>query len=198
MFTGLVEAVGTVTALEQRGAQARLTVALPFASELTPGDSVAINGCCLTVATHDQDSATFDLLTQTLSVTSLHTLTPGSLVNLERALAANARLGGHFVQGHVDATGPVRDLSAHGQDHRFEVELPPEIARYCIDKGALAVDGISLTIAELTAHSAIFWITPHTFASTNLQALTVGSPVNLEADLLAKYTAKLLGLPTEG
>jgi len=192
MFTGLVEALGSVLSLEERGEQARLHLALPFAADLRPGDSVAVNGCCLTVAEHDDHSASFDLLAQTLKVTSLRALTTGSLVNLERALAANARLGGHFVQGHVDATGTVADLSKHGQDHRFEITLPPEIERYCIEKGALAIDGISLTIAELGASSATFWITPHTLLHTNLQSLSPGTPVNLEADLLAKYTEKLL------
>ena len=192
MFTGLVEATGTVLALEERGEQAQLRIAIPFANELELGDSVAINGCCLTVTSHDNNSATFDVLTQTLKVTSLGSLQVDSPVNLERALCANARLGGHFMQGHVDATGTVADLSVHGQDHRFEVSLPPEIERYCIPKGSLAVDGISLTIAGLTKSSAVFWITPHTFQATNLRRLSKGSPVNLEADLLAKYTEKLL------
>lgn len=193
MFTGLVEATGSILALEERGDQAQLRIAIPFAGELELGDSVAINGCCLTVTSSDTESATFDLLTQTLQVTSLGNLQTGSLVNLERALAANARLGGHFMQGHVDATGTIADLSAHGQDHRLEVTLPPEIERYCIAKGSLAVDGISLTIAELTGSSATFWITPHTFQATNLAGLGKGSTVNLEADLLAKYAEKLLG-----
>lgn len=192
MFTGLVEATGTVLALNECGDQAQLRIALPFANELALGDSVAINGCCLTVTSHDSESATFDLLTQTLKVTSLGALQLDSLVNLERALTANARLGGHFMQGHVDATGTVADLSVLGQDHRFEVTLPPEIERYCIAKGSLAVDGISLTIAELADSSAVFWITPHTFQATNLRGLAKGSVLNLEADLLAKYTEKLL------
>lgn len=192
MFTGLVEATGRVRALEPRGDQARLSLAIPFAGELQPGDSVAINGCCLTVAAADPDGAAFDLLTQTLRVTSLGVLQPGRLVNLERALPAHGRLGGHFVQGHVDATGLILDLSRHGQDHRYEVSLPPEVHRYCISRGSLAIDGISLTIAELHEHSAVFWITPHTFEATNLSEATRQQPVNLEADLLAKYTERLL------
>jgi riboflavin synthase len=192
MFTGLVEAVGSVLSLEERGQQARLTIHLPFGSELQSGDSVAVNGCCLTVTAHDAQSASFDVLTQTLQVTSLGQLETDSAVNLERALTANARLGGHFMQGHVDATGQITDLSAHGQDHRLQVALPPSVERYCIAKGSLAVDGISLTIAELEDAVATFWITPHTFAHTNLHSLTAGNAVNLEADLLAKYTEKLL------
>jgi riboflavin synthase len=192
MFTGLVEATGEVLRLEARGAQAMLELAVPFAADLAPGDSVAVNGCCLTVTAHSDTSARFDLLAQTLSLTSLGSLVAGSRVNLERALRATDRLGGHFVQGHVDATGTLVDLSAHGQDHRFEVSLPATIHRYCIPQGSLAVDGISLTIAELTAHSATFWITPHTLAHTHLLTARPGQLLNLEADLLAKYVERLL------
>ncbi|MFC4994396.1 riboflavin synthase [Rubritalea tangerina] len=192
MFTGLVEATGTITHIETLGEQSRFTIAIPFAQELALGDSVATNGCCLTVASFDDSSAKFDLLAQTLKVTSLGHLKVDSTVNLERALKANDRLGGHFVQGHVDDTGTIKDLSKHGQDHRFEVQLPDSILKYCIPKGSLAIDGISLTIAELTDDSAIFWITPHTFEHTHLHACTIGQPVNLEADLLAKYTERLL------
>lgn len=192
MFTGLVEATGTVTSLEERGEQARLTLAIPFADELAIGDSVATNGCCLTVTDLVSGGACFDLLMQTLKKTSLGSLTAGAPVNLERALMANARLGGHFVQGHVDDTGTILDLSPLGQDYRLEISLPPSIHRYCIDRGSLAIDGISLTIAELRDKAGVFWITPHTFKATNLHGLGIGSPVNLEADVLAKYAEKLL------
>lgn len=191
MFTGLVEALGTVVALETRGEQARLTLGIPFVAELALGDSVAVNGCCLTVAGLAADGVAFDLLTQTLRVTSLGGLQPGSTVNLERALRAGDRLGGHFVQGHVDATGTIRQLDVRGQDHVLGIALPAEIARLCIDKGSIAIDGISLTIAELGDDSALFWITPHTWAHTHLHAARCGQTVNLEADLLAKYIAKL-------
>jgi len=129
---------------------------------------------------------------QTLAVTSLGALDTGSIVNVERAMAATARFGGHFVQGHVDATGVITALEPHGQDHRLEVSLPPEIHRLCIDKGSLCVDGISLTIAELKDNGAVFWITPHTYAETHLHAARVGQEVNLEADLLAKYVDRLM------
>jgi len=193
MFTGLVEATGRVTSLEERGAQARLVLEIPFADELALGDSVATNGCCLTVAALDEkNQVSFDLLAQTLKVTSLGSLHVGHLVNLERALAIGDRLGGHFVQGHVDAIGSVIDFSQKGQDHRLEISLPPEIHALCIDKGSLCIDGISLTIAELSSKSAIFWITPHTLDATHLGEAKVGQVVNLEADLLAKYVKKLL------
>ena len=192
MFTGLVEAIGTVAALEAKGEQARLTLAIPFAKELALGDSVAINGCCLTVAAFLTDGVTFDLLAQTLRVTSLGELAVGSSVNLERAMMAGQRFGGHFVQGHVDGIGKIIRLEANGQDHIVAVSLPPEIHRLCIDKGSLCVDGISLTIAELGPNSATFWITPHTWEHTHLHRTIIGARVNLETDMLAKYVDKIL------
>lgn len=192
MFTGLVEACGRVRQLERRGDQARLSIALPFASELSLGDSVAVNGCCLTAVAVDPVGADFDVLMQTLEVTSLGDLEEGSPVNVERALKVGDRLGGHFVQGHIDATGTIERLEPHGQDHVLEVRLPEKIARLCIDKGSLAIDGISLTIADLEGTLARFWIIPHTSEQTNLHARKVGDRVNLEADLLAKHVAKLI------
>lgn len=191
MFTGLIEATGRVVSLTEKGEQARLLLSVPFADELALGDSVAVNGCCLTVAALG-DEVSFDLLAQTLKVTSLGGLAPGHAVNLERALAIGDRLGGHFVQGHVDATGTITDLSPLGQDHRLEVSLPPMIHALCLDKGSLSIDGISLTIAELKPSSAVFWITPHTLRATHLAEAKVGQTINLEADLLAKYVKKLL------
>ncbi len=192
MFTGLVEAVGTVISLHAKGEQARLTLNLPFASELKLGDSVAINGCCLTVADLSPNGTAFDLLAQTLRVTSLGQLTTGSAVNLERAMMVGDRFGGHFVQGHVDAAGNITRLETSGQDHIVAVSLPPEIHDLCVDKGSLAIDGISLTIAELTPTEAVFWITPHTWENTHLHTAHIGQAVNLEADMLAKYVAKLV------
>lgn len=192
MFTGLVEALGTVVSLESKGEQARLILEIPFASELALGDSVAINGCCLTVAEFPTAGIAFDLLAQTLRVTSLGELAAGSTVNLERAMMVGERFGGHFVQGHVDGTGKITRLDANGQDHIVGVSLPPEIHRLCIDKGSLTVDGISLTIAGLIAGEAVFWITPHTWEHTHLHLAGVGQAVNLEVDLLAKYVDKLL------
>ena len=192
MFTGLVESVGKVVSLESMGEQARLLLELPFASELALGDSVAINGCCLTVAEFSSAGTAFDLLAQTLRVTSLGALKAGGVVNLERAMMVGDRFGGHFVQGHVDATGKITRLEENGQDHILGVALPPEIHRHCIDKGSLTVDGISLTIAELGPEEAVFWITPHTWAHTHLYLARPDQAVNLEVDLLAKYVDKLL------
>jgi riboflavin synthase len=190
MFTGLIEAVGTVSSLDLLGEQARLTISIPFANELALGDSVAVNGCCLTVAAFDDQTASFDILAQTLRVTSLGDLASDSRVNLERALLPTTRLGGHFVQGHVDDTGTILDLNPLGQDYRWEVSLPESVSRYCIDKGSIAIDGISLTIAELKEQSAVFWITPHTYRHTHLVDKKIGQRINLESDLLAKYAAR--------
>ncbi|NWK57043.1 riboflavin synthase [Verrucomicrobiaceae bacterium N1E253] len=192
MFTGLVEATGKVLSIEPRDEQARITLQIPFASELQDGESVAVNGCCLTVTWHDQHAASFDVLQQTLNVTSLGELTEGRLVNLERAMLAGDRFGGHFVQGHVDDTGEIIDLSPHGGDYRLEIALPAAMMPLCIDKGSLAIDGISLTIAELTEDSAVFWIIPHTMEKTRLNDAEMGQRVNLEADVIAKHVAKLL------
>jgi riboflavin synthase len=192
MFTGLVEAVGGVVALETRGAQARLTLEVPFAGELAPGESVAVNGCCLTVADLTEN-VSFDLLSQTLRVTSLGGLRQGSKVNLERAMRAGDRFGGHFVQGHVDATGIITRLEESGRDHILGVSIPPDIHRLSVDRGSISIDGISLTIAELHAREAVFWITPHTWTHTHLHAAKSGQAVNLEADMLAKHVAKLMG-----
>ena len=192
MFTGLVEALGTVLSLNAGKGQSRLVLAIPFASELALGDSVAVNGCCLTVAAIDGDHIAFDLLAQTLDVTSLGGLASGMVVNLERAMMAGDRFGGHFVQGHVDAFGIICGIDERGQDHVVDVELPDATARLCIEKGSLAVDGISLTIASLKGNIATFWITPHTWQHTNLHAAKVGQRVNLEADMLAKHVDRLL------
>jgi riboflavin synthase len=192
MFTGLVESLGKVVSLETLGEQARLEMAIPFFVELEPGDSVAVNGCCLTVVDRTSDGAVFDLLAQTLKVTSLGKLTAGALVNLERALRVGDRLGGHFVQGHVDAMGEILSLRQSGQDHVLEVALPSDIHRLCVAKGSIAIDGISLTIAELKEASAEFWITPHTFSHTNLRIGKTCDLVNLEGDMLAKHVARLL------
>lgn len=192
MFTGLVEALGMVGKIEHRGEQARMEIEIPFAEDLALGDSVAVNGCCLTVVGISSSVVAFDLLAQTLRVTSLGALAAGSTVNLERAMRVGDRFGGHFVQGHVDGTGTLNRLELSGQDHIIGVSLPPEIHRLCIDKGSLTLDGISLTIAELTPDGAVFWITPHTWEHTHLHRAVPGQTMNLETDMLAKYVDKLL------
>ena len=193
MFTGLVEETGTLERLERAPDGARLVIRGPLvAGDAQLGESIAVNGCCLTVASRAGDVLTFDLLAETLARTNLGALPPGAPVNLERALAATARLGGHFVQGHIDVASSVRAFEAVGADHRLEIALPAEFARYVMGKGSIAVDGISLTVAEVRAESFVVWIIPHTLAATNLRAQRAGGLVNLEFDLLAKYLERLL------
>jgi riboflavin synthase len=193
MFTGLVEETGELLSLERSAIGVRLTLQAPLVSgDTRVGDSVAVNGCCLTVVSRADDTLTFDLLVESLARTNLGDLSPGARVNLERALAANARLGGHFVQGHIDCTSAVRAFEVHGADRRLEIALPPEFAHLVAFKGSIAIDGISLTVAEVHASSFVVWIIPHTFEMTNLRTRRVGDRVNLEFDLLAKYLDRMM------
>ena len=195
MFTGLIEETGEVAAFAQAQNGARLTVLAPLVStDARVGDSIAVNGCCLTIAQREGTALTFDLLGETLARTNLAALAPGAPVNLERALAAGARLGGHFVQGHIDCTSPVLALDPRGADHRLEIALPREFAHYIAFKGSIAIDGISLTVAEVGDASFTCWIIPHTLAVTNLRTRRAGDAVNLEFDLLAKYVERMRAL----
>ena len=195
MFTGIVEATGKTLRLEERGQGAQLALDIPaFGAELQIGESVAVNGCCLTVTSLDGQTAHFDLLGETLRCTNLGDLKDGSLVNLERAMPPDGRLSGHFVQGHIDCSSRVVALEEKTPDHRLEVELPGEFANLAAYKGSIAVDGISLTVAEATANSVVIWIIPHTFEVINLQNAKPGDRVNLEFDILAKYVDRQLSL----
>ncbi len=193
MFTGLIESTGTVLSLEPRGDSARLSIRVgAIASELTLGESVAVNGCCLTVTDIGADTCSFDLLMQTLHVTSLGDLQTGSHVNLERAMRLGDRFGGHFVQGHVDATVHILDWSLHGQDHRLVVEFPAEHHGLVIPKGSICLDGISLTAAEVTDSSITCWIIPHTHEVTHLHSKKTGDRLNVEFDMLGKHVRELV------
>lgn len=193
MFTGIVEETGEVVSLARSAGGARLVLkAAVVTQDLRLGDSVAVNGCCLTAAGLDGETLMFDLLDETLQRTNLEKCEPGSRVNLERALAANARLGGHFVSGHIDCTSPVIAFEKSGADYRLEIALPAEFAKYIIFKGSIAVNGISLTVAELKEASFVIWLIPHTLEVTNLAQLKAGDPVNLEFDMLAKYVARIV------
>ena len=193
MFTGLVVETGTLLALEPRGDSARLTLRAPsVAPGARLGDSIAVNGCCLTATDIAGENVSFDLLAETLRRTSLGSVQTGGKVNLEPALGVGAKMGGHFVQGHVDTTAELLDYSEHGADRRLEIELPAEFAHYVIYKGSIAVDGISLTVAEVGASSFVCWIIPHTAALTNLHTRKPGDRMNLEFDLLAKYVERML------
>ena len=195
MFTGLVETTGTVVSLEQNEKGIwRLTVDAPtFAGTPQIGDSIANNGCCLTVVAVDGTRLGFDVLDETLRKTSFSLLKPGCAVNLERSLLPTARMGGPFVTGHVDATGTIASLRQEGANYRLCVRPPKEFRKYLAYKCSVAVDGISLTVAALNDADGTFdiWLIPHTMAETNLRERKAGEPVNLEFDILAKYVERL-------
>ena len=194
MFTGLVEETATVEAFHRREGASRLILrAKTLGPKCHEGESVAVNGCCLTLAASAADGRLqFDLLEETLRCTNLGRLEVGRPVNLERALPADGRLGGHFVQGHIDCVAPIKGWEPVGDDYKLEVELPKDFARYIVPKGSIAVDGISLTAAELRKDSFTIWIIPHTRDVTNLSASQPGDLVNLEFDMLAKYVERIL------
>lgn len=192
MFTGLVECTGRVMKKEPIAQGARYTVRVPFAGELQRGDSVAVNGCCLTADKIEEETVEFDLLTQTLRVTGLGKLEPGAECNLERAMGGSGRFGGHFVMGHVDTTAEVVSVEPVGQDHCVRIRIPQEYARYVIDKGSISIDGISLTIANILPDNVLeFWIIPHTWEATNMHTYQPGTVVNIEVDMIAKYVEKM-------
>lgn len=195
MFTGLVEETGRVVSF----APAQNAWVLQLAAQVVSagvalGDSVAVNGCCLTVTRFDAGHLWFELLEETRRLTNFSELKPGATVNLERSLKADARLGGHFVSGHIDALGRVEVFEARGKDHYLRVAMPAGSGRYLVHKGSIAVDGISLTVAEVAGDSFAVWLIPHTLAATNLREKQAGSGVNLEFDLLAKYVEKLMAV----
>lgn len=192
MFTGLVEETGKVLSLEEgEGSWALTLEASVIIPGLALGDSVACNGCCLTVTKIEGNVVAFDVLEETLRLTSLDEKSVDSLINLERSLPANGRLGGHFVTGHVDTTGQVKAFEPRGKDHFLCIEFPEAFARYVVYKGCMTIDGISLTVAEVEGNTFSVWLIPHTIEVTHLQELQVGKKVNLEFDLLAKYVEKI-------
>ena len=193
MFTGLVQATGKVYSLEvQASGSTRLALESPLLAAAELGASIAINGCCLTATSVQGNVATFDLLAETLRLTNLGDLKVGSLVNLEPSLRPTDRMGGHFVTGHIDACGSVDFFGADGADWRLDINAPREVLRYVVKKGCVAVDGMSLTVADVLPAGFRIWIIPHTLSVTNLASRQAGQRVNLESDLLAKYAEKLL------
>lgn len=194
MFTGIVEELGAVAGIEDQGDAVRLTItAETVLADAELGASIAVNGCCLTVATLGEKEWTADVMLETLKRTSLHALSVGDQVNLERAVTPTTRLGGHIVQGHVDGVGRVvsREPSEHWEV--VTISLEPELARYVVEKGSIAVDGISLTVVSVTEDSFTVSLIPETLARTSLGFRAVGDEVNLETDIIAKHVEKLLG-----
>lgn len=197
MFTGIVEEKGRVVSFEEGPKSWRLTVeASVVMADLALGDSIAVNGCCLTATDFDATRVSFDLLAETVRLTSFADLRPGDSVNLESSLRFNGKMGGHFVTGHIDGAGEVERFEARGADHFLRVRVPEGCARYLIYKGSVAIDGVSLTVAEVDDDGFAVWLIPHTLAATNLGNSKPGKKVNLEFDLLGKYVERLLAAGT--
>ena len=193
MFTGLIEEVGSVTAVGESKNGSQLKIAAPrVAKKIRRGDSLAVSGCCLTLNSRRGDELIFDLLEETIARTNLKNLQRKQLVNLERAVTASERFGGHFIQGHVDCVSPVIACQKSGADFRLEIELPDAFAHYVARKGSIAVNGISLTVADVLPKSFVTWIIPYTKTHTNLDRVRAGDLMNLEFDIMAKYVERMV------
>ncbi len=193
MFTGIVRELGVVVEAEDAGGGRTLVVRAPeTASRTGVGASVAIDGCCLTATATDDGTIAFHAVPETIARTTLGALEPDGRVNVEPALRAGEELGGHYVQGHVDAVGNIRSVEEEGEGLRVFVEAPARVLRYCVEKGSITVDGVSLTVAELGDDAFAVALVPHTLAATTLSELRPGHEVNLEADVLAKYVERLI------
>jgi riboflavin synthase len=194
MFTGLIEAVGEVASIDSTIGGWRLRIATPLAAQLSEGDSIAVNGACLTAIAPSQEQFEADVSPETRRVTTIGQWVPGRRVNLERPLRADARLGGHFVLGHVDAMAALLSARADADCYWLEFDVPDTMQALLIPKGSVTIDGISLTVAALDGRSFAVQIVPHTWAHTALSELTPGAAVNIEADVLGKYVARLLAV----
>lgn len=195
MFTGIVEETGHVVAFTPQTASWRLQIAARAAlQDVALGDSIAVNGCCLTVVEFDAQHLYFDVLEETRRLTNFAALAAGALVNLERSLRFDGKMGGHFVSGHIDGQGEIEVLEVRGKDTYLRVRVPAGGGRYLIHKGSIAIDGMSLTVAEVEADSFAVWLIPTTLALTNIRTRRAGERVNLEFDLLGKYVEKLLNI----
>src|SRR6188474_1891674 len=194
MFTGLVEAVGEVTEVKATTGGSRLRLSTQLAPELANGDSLAVNGVCLTVVAADNDGVHMDVSPETARITTLGAIRRGALVNLERPLRADSRLGGHFVQGHVDGMGTVEELRQDGDSYWLTIVFAPALAAFIVRKGSIAVNGISLTVAGVDDRRFDVQIIPYTWTHTNFHAFKAGDIVNLECDILGKYVARALEL----
>ena len=192
MFTGLIEDVGTVEALDRGADGARLRISSSLASELSLGDSIAVNGCCLTATAIDDNTFGTEAMNQTLEVTALSTLEEGGRVNLELAMKVGDRLGGHIVQGHIDGVGTVASIEDDGFARRVRTTLPTQLLHLVVDKGSITLNGVSLTVADLSDSWAEVSLIPETLERTNLGDLAPGDRLNVECDVLAKYVERLM------
>ncbi len=195
MFTGIIEETGTVTAIRKGAHSAVLTIqARKILTDIHLGDSIAVNGVCLTVTAYNQSGFSADVMHETLQRSALGQLHSGAGVNLERAMAASGRFGGHIVSGHIDGTGVIQNIRQDDNAIWYTISAAPSVLRYIVEKGSVAIDGISLTVAAVTEDSFSVSIIPHTAAQTTLSAQAKGNTVNLETDCIGKYVEKLLGL----
>ena len=198
MFTGIVEAVGTIAELTPTAAGFRIHIETAFAAGLSPGESLAVNGVCLTVTVNERNGVGADIGPETARITTLGALAPGDPVNLERPMRIDGRLGGHLVSGHVDALGVVETIRAEHDSHWITIGYPRALAPYFVRKGSIAVDGVSLTVADLAADRFDVQIVPYTWNATTFKSLRAGRRVNLECDLIGKYVVRALELRQRG
>ena len=201
MFTGLIQAVGSVTSIERQESSARLEISSPeIASQIAQGDSVSVNGVCLTVVSYDKTKFAVDVMVQTLNLTSTGSLDFSSLVNLELATRTADRLGGHIVQGHVDGVAQVKAISADSQWTRMDLSIPKDLMKYVVAQGSICIEGVSLTVGELNdpADQISVWLIPETLANTNLSQKQIGDSLNIEVDVLAKYVERLIARGRDG
>ncbi len=192
MFTGLVVDKGEVLALDMKEESALINIKSKLLTEVKIGDSISVNGVCLTVISKTHESFQSDVMVQTLKLTSLGNLKVGDLVNLELAMAANSRMGGHIVQGHVDGIATVKENSSGEKWNKFVIEIPKELTKYVVNQGSITIDGVSLTVGSILKNEATLWLIPETLANTNLSDKTSGDQVNVEVDILAKYVERLM------
>ena len=201
MFTGLIQAVGHVSSIEMQETSAKLEITSPeISSQISKGDSVSVNGTCLTVVSFTNESFVVDVMVQTLSLTSTGALLVGSPVNLELATRSQDRLGGHIVQGHVDGVAKVAGISADKEWTRMDVEVPAHLMKYVVAQGSICIEGVSLTVGELndSQNQVSVWLIPETLAKTNLSAKKISDPLNVEVDVLAKYVERLIARGQDG
>lgn len=193
MFTGLVAAMGEIKAIERRSESALLTIKTELVSDMKVGDSISVNGVCLTAIETSDSNFTADVMLQTLRLATLGGLSTGDLVNLELAARPTDRLGGHIVQGHIDGIGEVIENAPGEKWNKFRIRIPAELEKYIVNQGSIAIEGVSLTVGEIVEEEVTLWLIPETLARTNLAHKNVGSKVNIEVDIIAKYVAKLAG-----
>jgi len=201
VFTGLIQAVGSVTSIERQESSARLEISSPeIASQIAQGDSVSVNGVCLTVVSYDKTKFAVDVMVQTLNLTSTGSLDVSSPVNLELATRTTDRLGGHIVQGHVDGVAQVKAISADSKWTRMDLSIPKDLMKYVVAQGSICIEGVSLTVGELNdpADQISVWLIPETLANTNLSQKQIGDSLNIEVDVLAKYVERLIARGRDG